>query len=52
LRHVKIWRGGSRVSEEFLQPLPMKKASKRALPERQRIARIKMLSGDSGHVHP
>jgi NitT/TauT family transport system substrate-binding protein len=30
----------------------MKRASKKALPERQRIARIKMLSGDSEPVHP
>jgi NitT/TauT family transport system substrate-binding protein len=32
--------------------LPRKKALQKALPERQRIARIKMLSGDSRPVHP
>jgi hypothetical protein len=38
-RHRKICEGGWRATSMILHPLPMKKA----LPERQRIARIKML---------
>ncbi|WP_420971982.1 hypothetical protein [Bradyrhizobium sp. B120] len=43
-RHAEIWLIGAAIWCRLLK--------KSALPERQRIARIKMLSGDSRRVHP